>query len=106
MVLQRLHDPLRHLGDLAAELALVAVDEVPDQARDVLGPLAQRRQADRIHAQPVEEVGPEPALGDERLEVVVGCRYDPEADLAGPRRADALELAFLQDAEEPDLTSE
>ena len=25
MVLQRLHDPLRHLGDLAAELALVAV---------------------------------------------------------------------------------
>ena len=35
-MLQRVHHRLRHLGDVSPELALVAVDEEPDQPRDVV----------------------------------------------------------------------
>ena len=43
VALQRVHHRLRHLRDVPPEVALVAVDEEPDQPRDVLGALPQRR---------------------------------------------------------------
>ena len=64
MLLQRLHDALRHLGDAAAEIALMALDEEPDERRDVLAAFAQRRQADRKHAQAIVEVGAESPARD------------------------------------------
>ena len=78
----------------------MALDEVPDQARDVVGPIAKRRQRDGKHAEPVIEVGPEPPLGHGGFEVDVGGGDDPHVDAARPRRSDALEFPLLQHAQQ------
>ncbi len=78
-------------------------DEVVDEARNVLAPIAQGRQMDREDVQPVIEIFAELPLGDHRLEVAVGRRHDAHVDLEGLVAADALELALLQGAEELDL---
>ena len=44
------------------------------QQRDVLAPLAQRRQHDRQHVQPVVQVLAELAFGDHLLEIALACR--------------------------------
>ena len=100
VMLQRVHHRLRHLGDLPPELALVAVDEEPHQPRDVFEAFLQRRQLDRIHAQAVVQVGAERALGDRGLEVAMRRRNHADIDRLRARRPDALELAFLQHAQE------
>ena len=63
-----------------AQLRCELREEVPDQQRDVVGALAQRRQLDREHVQPVEEVAPEPPLGDLLLQVAVGGRDQAHVD--------------------------
>ena len=102
-MLQGVHHRLRHLGDVSPELPLVAVNEEPHQARDVVEALAQRRQLDRIHAQPVIQSARNVPVGDGGLEVAVRGRNDAHVDLLGARRSDALELPFLQHAQELDL---
>ena len=81
-----------------AELA----EEVGRQVADVLRPLAQRRHADRHHAEPVEQVLAELALGDALVEPAVGGRDDAHrhADrtarcrAAAPRRPAARAAAW------------
>ena len=73
---------------------------MPDEERDVLAPLPQRRQPDGEDAQAVVEVLAEAAVRHGPLEVAVGGGDDPHVHLAGPAGADALELAVLEDAEE------
>ena len=51
-------------------------------------------------AQAVIQVRPESSLGDRGLEIDVRRRDQPHVDAAGLGRADALELAFLQDAQQ------
>ena len=75
-------------------------DEVLDQRRDVLAPLAQRRNVDRDHVEPVEEILLEPAVGDHLPEVAVGRGDDPHVDLLGALGAERLELALLQHAQQ------
>ena len=48
--------------DPLAQRAAESLDEVPHQQRNVVAPLAQRRQRDRKHVQPVEEIAAEPPL--------------------------------------------
>jgi len=84
MIPQRLHDLGGHGFDALRELVLMALDEVPDQARDVVGPIAQRRQRDGKYAEPVIEVGAEPPVGDGGFEVDVGRGDDPHVDAARP----------------------
>ena len=57
--------------------------EVPGQRRDVLGALAQRRQADRHDVQPVEQVLAEQALADQLPQVAMGGGDD--ADVGADR---------------------
>ena len=83
-----------------------AHQEVQRQFEDVLGPLAQRRHDDADHVEPVVEVLPEPALGDELLEILVRGRNHADVDLDRLRSADRLEAPFLQHAEEFDLRVE
>jgi len=59
----------------------VALEELSAEQRDVLATLAQRRQLDREHHQPVVEILPEPALLDLGGEIAVGRADDPDVDL-------------------------
>ena len=80
-----------------------------DERRDLLAPLAQRRQLQRHDVQAVEEVLAEPALGDELLEVGVGGGDDADVDLDRLRLAERVDLVRFEEAQqlrlhvEPDI---
>ena len=73
------------------------------QRRAVAAPLAQRRQRDAQHRQPVVEVGAEAALAHARLEVAVRRADHPHAHRDRARAADPHHLAFLQHAQQARL---
>ncbi len=75
-------------------------DEVVGQQRDVLAPLAQRRDVDRHDVQPVEEVLAERPGAHLGQQVAVGRRDQADVDLDGLDAAHALELRLLQDAQQ------
>ena len=77
-----------------------------DQRRNVVEPLAQRRQADRHDVEAVEQILAEQALADQLAQVAVGGGDD--ADIGADRRApaDRGELALLQHAQQPGLRLE
>ena len=65
--------PPREIGGTSIRLAAAELlDEMAHQVRDVLAPLAQRRQLELDALEAVVEVLAEPSLGDQRLEVAVG----------------------------------
>ena len=86
-----------------AHLARELRDEVVRERPEVVEAIAQRRQVDREHVEPVVEVLAELALLDHLLEVAVRRRHEANVDLHGLVAADALELALLQRAEQLDL---
>ena len=98
-----LQEEVHRLAGDAAGLALVgeAPQEVVDQERDVLAPLAQRRQRDRDDVQAEEEILAEVAGPDHGLEVAVGGGDEAHVHLdracVPPRRSKAL---LLQDAQQ------
>ena len=61
---QQLHRRPRDAGHRFLHLLGVLGEEVLRQQRDVLAPLAQRRQANRNHVDPIEQIFAEAALGD------------------------------------------
>src|SRR5438876_2551035 len=75
-------------------------EEVLDQERQVLDPLAQPRQRDRDDVQPVVQVLAEASRLHLGLEVLVGGREDAHVDLERAVAADPLELALLQNAQD------
>jgi hypothetical protein len=95
--------PLVDAPDRLARLARVAIDEVFDQQRDVVGALAKRWHRDRKHVQPIEEIAAERAGLDRRLQVAVRGGDDAHVDAHRCAPSDALELALLQDTEQCDL---
>ena len=80
-------------------IAREAVDEVIDQERQVLEPLAQRRRADRDHVEAVVEVLAEAPGLDLLREVAIGGGDHAHVDLDGRRGAHRLDLAVLQHAQ-------
>ena len=77
--------------------------EVLHEERHVRAPVAQRRQFDGDHVQPVEQVLPEappPHLGGQ---VDVGGGHDADIGEQGVIAADALVAALLQNAQQPQL---
>ena len=76
------------------------VHQVMGERGNVGPPLAKRRHGDRKDAEAVVQVAPEPPGLDLLAEVPVGGRDDPDVDANRPRRAEALELAVLQHAEQ------
>ena len=83
----------------AVVVAAEEIGEVPDQRRNVVAPIAQRRHANRDDAQAEVEILAERPLLDLLLEVLVRRRDDPHVDLDRARRAEPLDFAFLQHAQ-------
>ena len=63
---------------------------------NLLAPIAQRRHVDPDHAQAVEEILAELAVGHALLEVGVGRRDDADVDALRARVADRQDLALLE----------
>ena len=90
-------------ADALALLGGEAREEMAHQVRDVLRPLAQRRHRDRKDVQAVEQVLAETALLHVVDQVAVGGRDDAHVDLDRLARADRLDLALLDRAQQLDL---
>src|SRR5882762_10647458 len=90
-------------GERGAPLAGVPRGEVLRQERNVLPPLAQRRNADGDDVEPVEEILPEPPRFDGLPEVLVGGGDHARVHLDGSALPHPADLAFLQDAQELSL---
>ena len=87
---------------VAGSIPLPALDEPPDEERDVLRPLAQRRDVDRDDVQPVEEILAEPALVHEVVERVIGGRHEAEIHVDRVLTAETFQAAFLEVGEDRD----
>ena len=93
----------------------VFVQEVLDEDGNVLASLAQGRQDEGNDVETIEEVLQEPAVLHQPLDVAVGRGDHAHVHLLAALRAQGLELALLQDAQElglqgrahgPDLVQE
>ena len=71
-----------------------------DQQRQVLAPLAERRERDGHHVDAVVEVLAEATVAHQGLQIAMGRGEEPHVDRDRPARPDALELALLQDPEQ------
>ena len=71
--------------------------------RHVLAAFAQRRQAQAHDVEAVQQVGAEAAVGDQRLQVLVGRGDHAHVDADQLAAADAEELALGQHAQQPRL---
>ncbi len=103
VLLQDLGHRWRQLRRIAAMLLAVPFQEEPRQRRDVLAPLAQRRQLDGHHVEAVIQVVAEAAGRDLVFEILIGGGDDTGIDADGTALADALEFLLLQDAQQLDL---
>ena len=92
-------------GDLEALPAAVRIDpeEVLDEERDVLRPLAQWRHVDLDHGDAVVEVLAEPGSLDLLSQILVRGGDHPDVGLDVPVGADPAELAGLERAQDLDL---
>src|SRR5262249_24369668 len=81
---------------LAAEVVHVMAYE----QRNILGALAQRGHIDRDDGEPEVEVFAETTFLDFFLEILVRSSDDANVDLGGPRGAEALDLSFLEHAQD------
>src|SRR5947207_7983384 len=83
-----------------AELRRPVLDEVGDEQRDVLAPLAQRRDVDRDDVEAVEEILSEDPVLHGLRDVAVRCRDQAHVHLDVLRVPDAPDLALLDHAQE------
>ena len=88
---------------LDAQLPRGHAQVVAQQFGYVLAPLAQRRNLDANHVEPVQQVLAEMPGLHARLEILVGRRDHPHVDLDRRLAADPVELAFGQHAQQPRL---
>src|SRR6185503_18901082 len=96
----QLHRLLAEAPDGLADLVGVALEEMIGEDRDVLAPLAERRQPEREDLEPVVEILAEAAPGDLLLQVAVGRGDDAHVDVLRRRGADRADLPLLERAEE------
>src|SRR5437016_8552570 len=93
----------RLLGDPGHRLAALtrrAPHQVIDEQRNVLAPLAQRRELERHHLQAIVEVLAEAPLLDGSRQLAVGRRDDAHVDGPPHRAAHRPYLVLLEDAQE------
>src|SRR5262249_22225748 len=90
----------RDPGWRPAQAAAVLREKRVRQRQYVIAPLAQRRQPNREDVQPIVQVLAKETLRDGLLQIAVRRRDDARVSFEHACAAKALELAFLQDAEE------
>ena len=97
-------DQRHRLGGEAANALFLARGKMGEEgAREighVLAPPPQRRNADREHVQPIEQILAEAALAHQLDEVAVGGGNDAHVNLDGLASADRIDLAMLDGAQE------
>ena len=98
--LERLPRLVRQSLDLGAVAAVAVIDEARHQQRDVLEPIAQRRQMQAQHIEAVVEVLAELALLDRVLGILVGGGEVAHVDLDLAVPADPAHLAVLEHAQQ------
>ena len=76
-----------------------------NQRQHVVAPLAQRRQLDAQHVEPIVEVFAETPGGDLGEQVLVGHRDHPHVGIAWLSRPDRQELPLLEHAQQLGLQS-
>ena len=101
-----LHGRSRNRFDLLLHAAAVLLREVANQQRNVLGTLAQRRNADRKDVQPIIQVAAKLAILDHLFEIAIRGRHQAHIHLLGASAAQPLKLAFLQSAQQLGLNLE
>ena len=84
----------------------MTVEEIRNQLRDILAPLAQRRHLNVDAAQPVVQVWPEQAARGKRGQRTVGRHHDAGVHTARPGAADAFDREVLDGAEQLRLCRE
>src|SRR5262249_57336227 len=92
--------------DLLAEIAREAIDEERHEQLEIARAVAQRRHHDREDVQAEEEIRAEAPLRDLLLEVAIRRGDHAHVDALGLRRADRLDLALLEHAQELHLRVE
>ncbi len=93
-------------ANVAAFLGGEARAKAPREIGNILAARAQRRNADREHVEPVKQILAKlPAL---HLldQILIGGRDQPDIDAHRPLRADRVDLALLQRAQQLDLQIE
>ncbi len=81
-------------------------EEVRQHFRDVFGALAQRRDVQLDHVQPVVQILPEGLGSDGIDQIAIGCGDDADVDPRfRPVGSDALNLTGLEESEEKPLHS-
>src|SRR6185436_18431791 len=83
-----------------------SLERVRRQQRDVFSSLAQRRNSECYHAEPVKKVFSESAILDFALEIPIGCRQNSHVHLGCPRTADSSNLSLLEHSQQFDLEPE
>src|SRR5262245_17814786 len=71
-----------------------------NQQRNVFGPVAQRRQQDREHVQPIKKIAAEFAVSDHLAQVAVGRGDQAHVHANRSRAAQAFLLLLLQSAQQ------
>src|SRR5207249_317608 len=100
VLLQDSHRGIGHALNSLAEARVVAPQEKIREQRNIFRPLTQRRQLDRDDVDSIEQVFAEPAVLDGLLQVDVGRGDETELRFDRLGSADALDLAFLNRAQQ------
>src|SRR5262249_55642712 len=107
LVLEVLDELGRELDDVPKPVTLaVLACELACEERNIAVALAERRHDQLDHVEPVVEVLAEAPRLDLRGEIAMGRRDDAPVDLLDLRRAERLDLALLQDAQQLGLQRE
>ena len=71
-----------------------------NQERNILAPVAKRRDFDRKHIEPVKKVLAKLFVADHVIQITMCSRNQTNIDMNGPCTSQPLELLFLQGAQE------
>src|SRR5215467_7241292 len=100
MFLKQLHGARIEAGDLLSVALCVNSDKMLCKQRNVLTPLAQRRQMNFDRIQTEQKIRAEAAGLGFSLEIGIGCRQDADIDAAASGRTDALEFSSFENSEQ------
>src|SRR5579883_1573643 len=100
VVHERIHNVGGHVFNRFVLAATEGLHEIAHQERNVFAAFTERGNQDRKNVKTVIEIAAEFAVSDELSEVGIGGRDDAHIDALGAITAKALELLFLQDAQQ------
>src|ERR1700679_263728 len=99
VLLQRGERILGHLDMRTAILRAELLQKLLDEKRNIFLAIAQRRNEERNHIQPIEEVFTKVTASNLLLEVLVGGRDHTNIDVYRVRSADGKEPLFVERAQ-------